>query len=535
MPTIDITLPKGEILAADDLNLPNNAASFALGVRLDKGRLEPYRDMTDVAAALPPGHVRDVFLYENQHWFAWGVFVNAVKSPLAQDQYRRVYFTDDTGPRVTSNLIATGSAPFPDASYELGVPAPSANITGVVNDSGSDPAETSDDETRFYVMTHVTGYGEEGPPGPTSPPIEIKHPNDTVTLTLPVISQNQANITKKRIYRTATGSTTEFLFVAEVPLADTTFLDNVSGDDLGKVLDTADYVAPPDGAKGMVLTADGSAAVFKENEVAISEPYLPYAYPEAYRQSTEYDIVAIAATRTGLVIATEGKPYILSGGHPSSMTLEKLDRNQACVSARSMVDMGDFVLYASPDGLVAVTEGDARLLTKGIVTKRDWQEFKPATIHAYRFEEQYIAFYGDDNDNGNGTAGFIFDPESGSFTRIDAYATAGYTDPLTDALYLVIDGQIKQWDSGSSLDQFTWRSKVFEMPDVAFDSMRVSSPDSRKVGLKLWVDGRQILNVPVLPAEIFKLPSVKGRKWQFELSGTGQVTRMTLATSMSEL
>lgn len=534
MPIIDITLFKGEIPAADHKILPENAATLAVNAYFGHGRIEPYKANTPVAASLRGGIVESIYLYENAHWFSWSDWVNAVKSPVAQDAYRRIYYTDDVGAKVTSNLIATGSGVMPVASYSLGVPAPTTAISGIVNGSGADPDDYLDDETRFYVMTFVTGYGEEGPIGPVSSALELKGPNDTVTLTLPGIGLDTHNVTRKRIYRTSIGNAADFLFVAEVPLSAASFTDNLAGGQLGAVLETADYVPPPAGAKGMIALAGGSLAVFKENEVAVSEPYLPYAYPFAYRQSTEYDIVALAPTRYGLVIGTEGKPYILSGGHPSAMALEELDEEQACVSARSMVDMGSFVLYASPDGLVAVSESAASLITENIVKKDDWKQFHPESIHAYRYENKYIAFYGGDG-LGGGVGGFVFDPKDGSFVRLDQYATAGYSDTKTDTLYLVIGGSLFAWNSAQTPLALTWRSKVFDTPEVGFACMRIDSPDPTKFNLKIWADGQEVLFVEQLPVSVFKLPMIKARAWQFELTGTGQTPRITLATDMSEI
>jgi len=535
MPAIDITLPRGEIPAADEKTLPTSAAAFAENVYLEHGRIQPYFDLTAVAASLRAGVVHSLHKYENEHWFSWNDLVHAVKSPIAQDAYRRVYYTDAAGAKVTSNLIATGSNPMPAASYDLGVPAPTISISGTVNDSGADPADYSDDETRYYVMTYVTEYGEEGPQGPASAAIETKHPNDTATLTLPVPTQNTQNITHKKIYRTAVGTTDEFLFVAKIPLATTTFIDDVTGDSLGGVIDTSTFVAPPERAQGIVVLANGSTAVFKGNEVCVSEPYLPYAYPFGYRHSVEYDIVALAPSRYGVVVVTEGKPYILSGGHPSAMGVEELDEMQACVSARSIVDMGSFILYASPDGLVAVTESSARLITKSIIKKKNWEQFQPKTIHAYRYEDKYFAFYGDSNGDGTGVGGFVFDPEDGSIVRLSTYATAGYADIESDTLYLVISGQLNSWNTANTPLTMTWRSKVFDIPEIPFNCMRVDSPDPTKLGLKFWVDGIEVLSVASLPVNVFKLPKLQGRAIQFEVTGTGHVPRMTIATSMSEL
>ena len=184
-----------------------------------------------VAATLRAGLVKSIFLYEDIHWFSWNGDVSAIKSPIAQDSYARVYFTGDGVPKVTSNLIATGGDPKPVNAYDLGVQAPDALITVVVTpDAGADPDDFSDDETRFYVMTYVTEYGEEGPPGFPSAAVELASPStDTVTLTLPTPATNTQNITLKRIYRTVTtGTSTEYFYVGDVTLATTVLVDSIT-------------------------------------------------------------------------------------------------------------------------------------------------------------------------------------------------------------------------------------------------------------------------------------------------------------------
>lgn len=535
MAIIDVSVPMGELPGVDPKLIPENASVRSENVNSESGSWAPFEDFEDLPVSLRSGTIKSLFLYEDEHWFSWNEFVNAIKSPVAQDQYRRIYYTGSTGAKVTSNLIATGSTVMPAASYDLGVPAPQSEISGSVNDSGGDPDNFSDDETRYYVMTYVTAYGEEGASGPVSLPIEIESPTDTVDLTLPVPGVNSSNISKKRIYRTSLGSDVEFLFVAEVDLAVTGFTDNISGESLGGVLETSGYLLPPNNAEGIVALSNGSVAMFAGNEIVVSEPYLPYAFPIDYRHSVEYDIIAIAPTRYGLAVLTEGKPYILSGGHPSAMGLEELDTNQSCVSASSVVDMGGAVIYASPDGLVAISEGGAKLITEGFLTKKSWSQFYPETIHAYRTEGKYFGFYGDVSGTGSGLAGFVFDVATASFSHLDFYASAGFSDVKNDALFLVVDGNLKKWRHGTGILPFLWRSKLFDMPETSFTCIRVDADTPADTSLTLMVDGQSVLSVPSLPDKVFKIPPVRGRQWQFEISGTSSISRVRLASSMSEL
>lgn len=529
--TISIPTFKGEMPRVASQLLPTEVAEYAKNCHYDSGNLEALPRRTGIAAILKPVPLA-IYLYAGEHWFSWGSEVNAISSPVAQDQYDRVYFSGTpAGPQVTSNLIATGVGTMPDASYRLGVPAPAKPTAAVVD--GGDDDDIATDEDRAYVYTYVTEYGEEGPPSLPTDIVTLDDPQqDSVNLTLPTLASNIYNITHKRIYRTATGgNSTEFYFVAEIPVAQTSYNDTLATTGLGAELTTYDFDPPPHQFYGLVKGANGICAGFSGNEFMPSEPYLPYAYPIPYRRSLEHDIVAIAPTETGFVVATEGHPYLIQGIHPNAMTERKLPINQACVSSRSMVDMGNAVFYASPDGIVAISEGSAGVITEGLFTKREWDEFQPSSIHAYRSEDRYIAFY----DNGSEQAGFIFEPRLGTITRLGFYASAGYNDLETDTLYLAIGGLLYSYGTGVTLETYTWRSKEFFVPDMAYQAVKVWTPDPADVGLKITVDGVTLLDIASLPAEAFKIPAGRGTRWQVEFTGTGTIERFSMGASMGEL
>ncbi len=526
--------------------LPNEYAADAQTIRIQSGNLEAWKGQEAVSATLAGGIVRALFLYDNTHWFSRNVVTNFIGSPAAQDPFDRVYFTEAGGyPKVTSNLIATGSDPKPAASYRLGVPAPDTAITASVNeDAGADPENFSDDETRFYVMTFVTEYGEEGPPGPVSAAVELGSPStESVDLTLPGLASNPYNVNRKRIYRTiTTGDGTDYFLVAEVSLASNSYTDAigpVEGDILpngvGKALDTVDFDLPPETMQGLVMGINGMAAGFAGNEIAISAAYLPHAWPLDYRRATEHEIVGIVPTSVGFVVGTKGYPYVLSGIAPDSMSSEKLDTMQACLSGGSMVDMGEYALYASPNGLVAATSGRAELITEKIITRREWEQYQPETIHAYRYQDKYIAFYGDAAGDGSGVGGFVYDPATNTLFNLDFYATAGFNDIETDKLYLVIDGDLIEWDADDeNLQSYSWKSKLFKGPSVAPSCMKVYTESPADVSVKLWADGQLVLDVAALTNEAFRLPSVRASEWQFAIAGTASVQRVSIATKMSD-
>ena len=155
-----------------------------------------------------PSDTETIFRYLNQHWFSWSVDVDAVNSPVANDPWQRVYFTGDGYPKVTNNAVFSG-VNMPAVSYRLGVQAPEVTIVAVVSESATEDVDPNDDETRYYTHTFVSEQGEEGPPGEASQQVEIKYPEEEetfVTLSMQPPNVNVSNITRRRIYRSATGA-----------------------------------------------------------------------------------------------------------------------------------------------------------------------------------------------------------------------------------------------------------------------------------------------------------------------------------------
>jgi len=174
-------------------------------------------------------------------------------------------------------------------------------------------------------------------------------------------------------------------------------------------------------------------------------------------------------------------------------------------------------------------------LTLDLFSRREWQELNPETIHAYYYEDYYIGFYGDTAGTGAGIGGFIYNPGTSDFIFLDFYATAGFNDLETDVLYLVVSGALQAWDGAAGDLTYRWRSKIFRGDTTAFTCAKVYTTDPANVGFKMWVDGVQVVNVASLIEEAFRLPSVRGDEWQFELEGTAPVQRLVVDYSLGDL
>ncbi|HDI1197363.1 TPA: hypothetical protein IMJ33_005973, partial [Salmonella enterica] len=202
MPAIDIVSMRGEMPRVLPHMLPDGSAVLARNCHFRFGVITPVMGDSDVVREFPVKPVT-VFHYRDNFWFSWSNVTDVIRSPVAQDPYGRVYYTDGQYPKVTSAQIATsGSGPYPSASYRLGVPAPEGTITCTVNEppkeenksSSVDEGDPTDDETRFYTQTFVTDYGEEGSPGPQSLELTVKK-GGSVDLTMQPPPLQNSNIT----------------------------------------------------------------------------------------------------------------------------------------------------------------------------------------------------------------------------------------------------------------------------------------------------------------------------------------------------
>lgn len=293
--------------------------------------------------------------------------------------------------------------------------------------SMSEPTVTRIVDTRFYICTYVTDWGEESAPSPVSVMTEPDQ-NDIVTVVAPAPPSGR-NIKGIRLYRSNAGSEaaafqyvttldngpqlyfSTYTDVASAFITDNlgltrqqyaelhyrkygllegrtspgdlalaaasvtdgywatpanrTYVDATPSSDLQEACPSLTWVEPPAKLKGLVGMPNGILAGFDSNYVAFCDPNHPYAWPVEYQITTEHPIVGLAAFGQTLFVGTRGFPYFISGSDSASMSSLKLPTAQACVSLRSIAVMPEGVVYASPDGLCLASEAGVRCITDG--------------------------------------------------------------------------------------------------------------------------------------------------------------------------
>lgn len=391
-------------------------------------------------------------------------------------------------------------------TIKVSVDATGASTSSSVTDGATFNATTDalPDFSTSYVYTFVSAYGEEGPPSAASTVITT---DDNAVITVSNLStagaksnNNFGSGAVKRIYRSNTGSnTTAFQFVAEVPMATTSYDDTSDNDELAEVIPSYYWVAPPDDdtnvypdgpMKGLTALPNGIMAGFTGKRICFSEPFLPHAWPTSYRTAIEDNIVGMKAVGNGLIVTTEGSPYLVAGSDPASMSAIKIESTQACLSKTSMVDMGQYVIYAGAEGLVAAAGTDVQIITEGLISPDQWQStYYPSTINATLWKGRYLGFY----NTGSGFGGFIFDPRGGKNALTELTASAlirgTFTDPDDGNAYLIIANQIKKFQGGTTDQTYTWKSKDFVPPKPTSMGFVKVDAEAFPVTVKVYGDG----------------------------------------------
>ena len=263
----------------------------------------------------------------------------------------------------------------------------------------------------------------------------------------------------RRVYRTSGTDATYQLVVADLTAtsySDTILDANIPGDELI----SENWEPPPVGLTGLCVHSSGALCGFVNNLLCFSEPLQPHAWPEAYQLSSGYSGVGLAAFGSSVIMATLGPPFVATGVEPQSMTGEDVSGMYPCLSKRSVISVGDAVVYVSKHGLVRVGAGGVSIYTEGFYTRDEWEPLNPETmICATANGRLYVAH----TDDENAASLLIFDGTI--HTRSSVAVSELYADPSSGDLFLTTAEGIFIWDSQVEIPlQGNWQSKTFVFP-----------------------------------------------------------------------
>jgi hypothetical protein len=446
-----------------DRLLDASQSSFVANLKPGNGDLRGFRSLKPFAELTPSTvtYRRAIRFFKTgteDYKFFKSEDVNAcaLKSPLAQDAFDRIYFTEagSTGLRVT---VWDDLDDDPATDVAAGVPRPVAAPTV------TPPASGTPTGPRAYIYIYVNNFGSLGAP---SPPTVASGPL-VGTWVISGFSAAPSGIVYIDIYRAVSGEETsgDYYRVGRITAGTTTFNDNMNDTllVLQPPLDSIDNDVPPADIQGLVQHSSGAFAAFHERTVYFSRPYLPEAWPGDYAYPVGDKIVGIAAILNYIIVLTKSQPYILAGDQPGTVSISKMPNIEPCTSFRSIVVMSNAVFFASTNGLCSISQTGLERPTNPLLTREEFVVYQPDVIMAAAYGSYYIAFY----ETGRGFSIALPPYEPVSFVPLDRYSgvTGVDTDARTGDLFIIQDARVSQFDMlADSRFATTWRSKEFINP-----------------------------------------------------------------------
>jgi hypothetical protein len=380
-------------------------------------------------------------------------------------------FTDATFNLSNVAITVVNSTTFTYYCYGAAVTT-TADAAGSMNIAGLT-------QTRTYVYTWLTAWGEESVPSPISTTLYLKEGQTVAISALPSAwpggytgTYQTAGMTLN-IYRTVPSSTGTYYYKAgNVALGTTTFTDNINVNTLTVRLASANYDQPPSNMVGIKAIHNNMLVGFYNNTICFSEPGQYHAWPAAYQINLDTTIVAIGTFSTALVIGTTKNPWFIQGSTPTSMAKLKMDYVLPCSSKRSMVNMGYGVSYATPSGLAVYSSSTGgTTLTKYV---HDWDTWRTGV----NFSALLGSYYNDKYFGTDGTSSFIFqkdDQVGGFLSDVSQTVTSLFYDSTYAVLYYVYNNSIYKWDDPTlAFGTVDWKSKVLITKDYQnFGAARV--------------------------------------------------------------
>jgi hypothetical protein len=341
--------------------------------------------------------------------------------------------------------------------------------------------------------------------------------------------------------------------------------------------------------------ANGILVGFRENEIYFSEPYVPHAWPVIYSLTVEYPVVGLGAFGESVVVATKGNPFIISGTTPSSMSQAKIPLFEPCVSKRSIVSDDTGVMYASPNGVVKISQGFAGVTTNGLFTRDEWQLRYPSTMLGAVLDGAYYLFWEDQINDVQECLILDRNEAASALTTTNIYTTAVFIDPTSAQLFIAYTGVVCGWESDPlNFLTYDWTSKLYILPrpvnfsaiqiDAAFEDNALlgalqdevdaiiasnqtvfasgvnllSTLGSVEIGkivlggsilqkipgvvsslslqVKIYCNGILVSTISVTDRSTYRLPSgFKSDRWQFKLSGNVPLRAFKIAETAKEL
>lgn len=146
--------------------LPKSAAQEASNVKLYSGDLIPYRLPKEAGTTYRSGAIQTIYPMRNPstdaiEWLSWAGDIDVAVATSLNDEEQRIYYTGDGVPKVTNyDKAIAGGGPYPAASYDLGLPLPTAKpVATATSFSQLTVSSYARDSGNIATLTFASAHG----------------------------------------------------------------------------------------------------------------------------------------------------------------------------------------------------------------------------------------------------------------------------------------------------------------------------------------------------------------------------------------
>lgn len=612
--------------------LPATLAQEALDVKLWSGELRPH--YADEILQYIPSNVQTIYRYKwknkTYRWLMWNKDTHVVKSPMYDDENNRIYFTNSDGFFVTDSSLLKdqdyNTGYIPEGSwYRTAIPQPGQSDIWISGGTGS-----GDIESRSYVYCYVRQWPDGTIDiGKSSGPLKNSsdrsrytvdvRPGQVVDMSIvdPLLHADgtHVGINKVYIYRSEVTSAGQAVY-SYVDQFDVNtnratnnpnavwvsngsyykYSDSKPNTSLGEACPSIYWDPPVGGLKGLVSLQNGLFAAYKDSTVYVSDWNAPHAWPYEHKVTIDYPIVGLGSFGNTIVVCTEAAPVLIVVQDPTNPTVKAVQENCPCVSADSIVNTRNGVIFASQNGLVLINSTSPTCITEKLITQDEWLPLHPESLKGAFLNNTYYGFFTNPTDK---AAGFIFDLDSYTYSTVyNSIVSSGlvFTTQPAKVIYNDIEQtqmyvcyplkdstrySLCSFASDSRINKsFRWRSKVNTSAQGLFnlsvarvmltpqssikesepfeeDKLKRSSFADRALGsepingwcskahtlelmdntvFNYYVDGELKYSREIKDSKPFRLPTgFRGETVEVEIKSNAYIHSITLASSMGEL
>lgn len=343
----------------------------------------------------------------------------------------------------------------------------SAACLGEINDKNCN--DDKDKVALAFCYTYVTPCQEESQPSPFSE-VVFMNSDRGIFLANPNPLGIPDNVTEIRWYVLLTAEKTSHPFYIGSTTPQDLGLDYCYGQAMiGEILQSQTYAHPPACLQGIAVVGEATTLVWHSNEIWLSEPRQPHAYPEAFRFTLDPGVqikraVTLSTMAEGrpywyAVLLTNSTPYLIQGKTPEAVVITRISKHAPCINPAGVAVFEDKVFFASEEGVMVMANSSLANMLVGYLDRRTWGKYKSPELTLGVHDGRLVALHPTCNGFMCGLSESDSEPQK-DFVELTPRGTAG-VQHNRGLLVAQLGGAAAFWEQGNTPLVAEWRSKDY--------------------------------------------------------------------------